>query len=138
MADFYRRFLRDGLGWLRSGGPRVYLAAFGKHPGWNDHMDDLGLAPQPAVRKRILTSKASWQPATGAWEQLDESARLPSFNHLSAGSAAVSLAVSVFARRQGTRALSMIVYPILGLPAPPADRRECSADLRQQCRDCSD
>ena len=37
------------------GAPRVYIAAFGKHPGWNDHMDDIGLVTESLVEaKRSL------------------------------------------------------------------------------------
>ncbi len=84
MNAFYKSFLRDGLGWLRSGGPRVHLAAFGKHPGWDDHMDDLGLeTPSLVTFKRLLYLEGiAGNLATGAWEQLDDAARLRGFNHL--------------------------------------------------------
>ena len=48
---FQKDFLRDFK--RRNAGPA--LALFGKHPAWNDHMDDFGLAT-PALRtcKRLL------------------------------------------------------------------------------------
>ena len=44
--------------------PAANLAAFGKHPGWNDHLDDLGLDTDLlqhgffgfGLRKRVLVA----------------------------------------------------------------------------------
>jgi hypothetical protein len=50
-ASIQKEFLRDFS--RRNSGPA--LAVFGKHPAWNDHMDDLGLST-PSLRacKRLL------------------------------------------------------------------------------------
>jgi hypothetical protein len=52
--------------------PAVYLAAFGKHPGWNDHLDDLGLDTQPLINaKRLLYLQGISQNIdSGAWDKL--------------------------------------------------------------------
>jgi hypothetical protein len=48
---FQKDFLRD----FKQGNSAPVLALFGKHPAWNDHMDDFGLAT-PSLRtcKRLL------------------------------------------------------------------------------------
>ena len=63
--------------------PAVYLAAFGKHPGWNDHIDDLGLDTDDLVTaKRLLYVQGINQNIdAGAWENLDPDKRLPDFCH---------------------------------------------------------
>lgn len=84
VSPFYQRFLREGRGWLRRGGPQIHLAAFGKHPGWNDHMDDLGLETQTLVMlKRLLYLQGiAGNISAGTWERLEESERLPGFDHV--------------------------------------------------------
>ncbi len=44
MSDFYMRFLmEDGQRLEPETGRYIALGAFGKHPGWDDHIEDLGL-----------------------------------------------------------------------------------------------
>lgn len=64
--------------------PRLQLGAFGKHPGWDDHMDDIGL-----VTAALLTAKQMlYVDGVGkiidssAWDNLAETERLPGFDHL--------------------------------------------------------
>jgi hypothetical protein len=63
--------------------PAVYLAAFGKHPGWNDHIDDLGLDTDDLVTaKRLLYMQGINQNIdAGAWQNLDPEKRLNDFRH---------------------------------------------------------
>ncbi len=53
--------------------PRIELAAFGKHPGWNDHTDDLGLDTEALVNaKRLLYMQGISQNIdAGSWENLE-------------------------------------------------------------------
>jgi hypothetical protein len=62
---------------------RVFLAAFGKHPGWNDHIEDLGVETDLLVRlKRTLYLEGiSGNVDSGAWEKLSEGQRLERFDH---------------------------------------------------------
>jgi len=62
----------------------VYLGAFGKHPGWNDHIDDQGLETQQLIEfKRLLyLSGVSAAIDSGAWDRLDESQRIEGFGHV--------------------------------------------------------
>jgi hypothetical protein len=59
------------------------LAAFGKHPGWDDHIDDIGLeTPRLVAFKRSLYFDGiAGNIDGGRWDQLSESQRLPGFGH---------------------------------------------------------
>lgn len=60
------------------------LGAFGKHPGWDDHIDDLGLETDRLVevRRRLYAEGISSNVDSGAWDKLEDGARLPVFEHL--------------------------------------------------------
>jgi hypothetical protein len=64
-------------------GPSIYLAAFGKHPGWDDHIDDLGLeTAQLAWVKRLLYVEGiAGNLDNGQWDALTPAERLEKFNH---------------------------------------------------------
>lgn len=63
--------------------PQLFLAAFGKHPGWNDHIDDLGLDTNELVTaKRLLYVQGINQNIdAGAWEKLEPEQRIEKFRH---------------------------------------------------------
>jgi hypothetical protein len=65
-------------------GPRAWLAAFGKHPGWDDHIEDLGLETETLAlaKQRIYVEGISSQIDSGAWEKLDPANRLEGFDHV--------------------------------------------------------
>ncbi len=72
MADFYRDFLHQEITERpRDTPPAVHLAAFGKHPAWNDHMEDIGLNTLALLEaKRYLYLQGiSGQIDTGAWDK---------------------------------------------------------------------
>lgn len=64
--------------------PEVFLGAFGKHPGWNDHIDDQGMETQQLIDfKRLLyINGVSAAIDSGAWDRLDESQRVDGFGHV--------------------------------------------------------
>src|SRR5579862_6325420 len=72
MAAFIKAFSRF-LGSGSKTAPALHLAAFGKHPGWNDHLDDLGLETDSLINaKRLLYLQGISQNIdSGAWEKLD-------------------------------------------------------------------
>lgn len=78
---------KSGTTWAGSGakpGEReVYVGVFGKHPGWDDHIDDIGLETDRLVAvKRLLYSEGiGGNIDAGAWEKLDEAQRLSAFGH---------------------------------------------------------
>ena len=43
MSRFLKVFLRDPLS------ARIQVAGFGKHPAWDDHIDDIGLNTESLV-----------------------------------------------------------------------------------------
>ncbi|HUT32686.1 MAG TPA: SUMF1/EgtB/PvdO family nonheme iron enzyme [Planctomycetota bacterium] len=81
MASLFRKLIS------RRGGQsavEVQLAAFGKHPGWDDHIEDLGLETNRLIAaKRVLyTQGIAGNIEAGAWEKLGEQERLDDFHHL--------------------------------------------------------
>jgi hypothetical protein len=63
---------------------QTFLAVFGKHPGWSDFMDDIGMETETLiVAKRVLYVKGiASQIETGAWAKLESDKRLADFNHV--------------------------------------------------------
>jgi hypothetical protein len=61
----------------------VLVAAFGKHPGWDDHIDDIGLKTGALVEAKqvFYLNGIGRQIDLGAWDALEESQRLPEFKH---------------------------------------------------------
>jgi hypothetical protein len=77
MSRFLNVFLRDPVG------VGIQLAGFGKHPAWDDHLDDIGLNTQTlALTKQLLYSEGiASQLASGAWDQLEKSGNAIEFDH---------------------------------------------------------
>lgn len=63
--------------------PALYLGVFGKHPGWDDHIDDIGLDTErlAAARRILYADGIAGNIDSGAWEKLDDTQRLPGFAH---------------------------------------------------------
>jgi hypothetical protein len=86
MSDFYKRFMvEDGRKLAPDTGRFVALAAFGKHPGWDDHIEGehIGLETDSLILAKniIYNQGVSGQIDTGAWEKLPEDQKLAGFNH---------------------------------------------------------
>jgi len=77
MTRFFKIFLRDQLH------GRVHVAGFGKHPDWDDHIDDIGLETETLViAKQLLYSQGiASQLASGAWDQLEKASQSLEFDH---------------------------------------------------------
>ncbi len=69
---------RDGRG------GDVRLAVFGKHPGWDDHIEDFPLETEELawVKRRLYAEGIATNIDSGAWERLDQAARTEGFRHL--------------------------------------------------------
>ncbi len=80
MSSFPKSFLREDI----PSGVRVVLAAFGKHPGWDDHIDDLGLETQSliAAKRSIYLEGIGGQIDSAGWDKLDSANRTEGFDHL--------------------------------------------------------
>ena len=63
--------------------PHLHLAAFGKHPGWNDHIDDQGLETDRliALKRLLYVQGIGANIDAGTWDKLDPPQRLEKFNH---------------------------------------------------------
>jgi len=83
VASFLRKLL-DKLSPPKGPPPReLFLAAFGKHPGWDDHVE-LGLDTERlTVVKRVLYAEGiGGNIESGAWDRLKDNQRLSGFEHL--------------------------------------------------------
>ncbi|MBX3322762.1 MAG: hypothetical protein KF757_07200 [Phycisphaeraceae bacterium] len=63
---------------------RVWVGAFGKHPGWDDHLTDQGLETELLVRvKRLIYVEGiGGNLDAGAWDALDAEERRNGFDHV--------------------------------------------------------
>lgn len=61
----------------------VAVAAFGKHPGWNDHIDDQGIETEALadIKQLLYVQGIGGTIDAGAWVDLPEDGRLESFDH---------------------------------------------------------
>jgi len=85
--------------------PQISLAAFGKHPGWNDHIDDLGLDTERLIgfKRTLYVDGIAACIESGQWERLDSGLALPGFDHTFVFRAAATAgAVSPSASAAGT------------------------------------
>lgn len=85
MSDFYKQFLQEDARRLNPGAGRAFfLAAFGKHPGWDDHIEDLGLETESLIFAKTLlyVQGIGGQIDSGDWEKLEPPQRLAVFKHL--------------------------------------------------------
>ena len=80
MKSFFKEFLRDTP--TPGGSRQIFLGAFGKHPGWNDHMDDIGLETESlvAAKTRLYVDGIGSQISSGAWGKLGDGQQVP-FHH---------------------------------------------------------
>jgi hypothetical protein len=84
MSRFWKKFLREGHGLFSGSKPGIYLGAFGKHPGWDDHIDDIGLETESLLlaKQLLYVEGIAGQINSGDWETLDNTRCLPAFDHL--------------------------------------------------------
>ena len=82
----------------------LWLAAFGKHPGWQDHIEDLGVETSrlAALKQRLYVEGIGGNIDSGAWTKLPDDHRLPGFGHDVLQSAAGSVLLGrLWASRDG-------------------------------------
>jgi hypothetical protein len=62
----------------------IFVGAFGKHPGWDDHVDDLGLETEVLIAaKRILYVQGiGGNVDSGRWDKLKANQRIETFNRV--------------------------------------------------------
>ncbi len=125
---------------------RLHLALFGKHPCWNDHMEDYGLRTPSLVefKRRLYYEGVSGRLDSGAWRNLSPEHRIEAFDHelLWTGSTGVIFAVLWHSADAGGRA----AYPMVAaahfltsrLPAKVGPVFEALQLVAQDCRDAGD
>src|SRR5688572_28846945 len=61
--------------------PRLTFAAFGKHPGWDDHMPDIGVVTEAlaTLKQNLYVGGIGSQIDSGAWERLEPEKRIEGF-----------------------------------------------------------
>jgi hypothetical protein len=81
MNDFTKSFLRDRVDDAEASAE--FFGVFGKHPGWDDHIEDLPLPTASIVtaKQLLYVSGIGSQISSGAWVRLPAEACLPEFNH---------------------------------------------------------
>ena len=75
MSRFLKVFLRDPLS------ARIQVAGFGKHPAWDDHIDDIGLNTESLVLTKQLLYSEGIATQLGAWNQIEASGSAVEFDH---------------------------------------------------------
>lgn len=93
--------------------PLLAVSVFGKHPGWDDHMDDVGHQyPEMLTFKHVTYVQGiGGNIDSGAWAHLPDSQRLTEFNHLIIYSAEdYYILASVSASRDGK---GRSLYPLV-------------------------
>ncbi len=81
MSAFAKEFLRDRF--AEPVRPTGLLALFGKHPGWDDHVEDLLVATASLVmvKQLLYVQGIGGQVSSGGWARLAEGECLPAFDH---------------------------------------------------------
>ena len=125
---------------------RLHLAVFGKHPCWNDHMEDLGLTTPSLIqfKRRLYYEGISGRLDCGAWRDLAPESRIETFDHqlLSTGQTGVIFAVLWHSADGGGRA----AYPMVAaahfltsrLPAKAGPVFEALEQVADDCRHAQD
>jgi len=63
---------------------QVFLAAFGKHPGWNDHIEDIGIETEhlASLKQLLYVQGIGGTIDGGAWDNLSGAQRVDGFDHV--------------------------------------------------------
>jgi Sulfatase-modifying factor enzyme 1 len=123
---------------------KVHVAAFGKHPGWDDHIEEIGLDSALLVNaKRVLyTECIGGNIDSGVWEKLEEGKQLP-FKHTffwrSAGDVLVGRMWNSRDGKGRTKYPMIVCAHVEGVPAGWAISQILPrlADIEQKCSQTS-
>ena len=82
MNDLAKNFLNENWKAMPDA-PRIFLSGFGKHPGWNDHMDEIGVITDSLIMgKAILYDGIAHQVESAVWEKAGPGRVAPGFDHV--------------------------------------------------------
>src|SRR2546423_14572301 len=84
VTGFFQRMKTGGRPAADAAGPRLILAAFGKHPGWDDHIPGVGVETEALahVKQAFYVSGIGGQIDSGGWEKLEVDKRPEEFDHI--------------------------------------------------------
>lgn len=85
LASFLKRIVqRLNAGEKRDSSGKTFTAAFGKHPGWDDHIDDIGLDTHVliAVKRTLYIRGIGRNIDIGTWEKLEREQQAEKFGHV--------------------------------------------------------
>jgi hypothetical protein len=80
VTEWFKRLSTGGAGTSIS---RLALAAFGKHPGWEDHIPGIGVDTESlaSLKQVLYFDGIRGQIDSGAWEKMEQIKRLEGFDH---------------------------------------------------------
>lgn len=122
-------------------GSRFVLALFGKHPGWDDHMEDIGVdtASLADFKRWLYVDGIRTNLDAGAWERLQEDHRVPAWDHrlLMTGAKGMILArLWASSDGRGRKAYPMVAathLPTSRLPADLAPLFDALDSVKEAC-----
>jgi hypothetical protein len=84
LASFLQSLVKKFSGPKPPRPPQAFVAAFGKHPGWNDHIDDQGLETEELIglKRFLYVQGIGGNIDSGAWDKLPDDEQLKEFKHL--------------------------------------------------------
>jgi hypothetical protein len=119
MSRFLKVFLRDPIT------DRIQVAGFGKHPAWDDHIDDIGLNTETLVltKQLLYSEEIATQLASGAWDQIEKSGNAIEFDHRfvwGRNRQAIVGAIWASADRKGRTRFPLVICAQAGFDGPRA------------------
>jgi hypothetical protein len=84
MKDLFQRLKSGDTAWgEKPAAPRLTLGAFGKHPGWDDHILGIGVETETLaqVKQALYVGGIGGQIDSGVWEKLEPEKRLVGYDH---------------------------------------------------------
>jgi hypothetical protein len=84
MSSWLTSVVSKLTGMLASKPPSAHVCVFGKHPGWNDHIDDLGLDSEPlvAAKQELYVHGIGGVIDSGKWENPPPDDQVLGFRHV--------------------------------------------------------
>lgn len=83
MNSLFKRFIRRfNATEQKRRSERIFVGAFGKHPGWDDHIDDIGLDTDVliAAKRKLYVQGIGGNVDSGRWDKLTNDHLIENFN----------------------------------------------------------
>ena len=84
MFDFLKKLQAGRWPSAKPAAGRFILAAFGKHPGWDDHIPGIGIETEAIaqLKQYLYDGGIKGQVDSGVWKKLESDKRLEGFDHV--------------------------------------------------------